>query len=44
MDVTKIQRKADHADSSVQHNRAYIPGGGKEGYYTTWNTKSDQSW
>lgn len=30
--------------SNERHHWAYLPGQGKEGYYTTWGTKSNQSW
>lgn len=30
--------------SNERHHWAYIPGGGVEGQYTTWGTKSNQSW
>lgn len=30
--------------NNEKHHWAYIPGQGKEGYYTTWGTKSNQSW
>jgi hypothetical protein len=30
--------------SNERHHWAYLPGQGKEGYYTTWGTKSTESW
>ena len=30
--------------SNEKHHWAYLPGQGREGYYTTWGTKSNESW
>lgn len=30
--------------SNERHHWAYVPGKGKEGYYTTWDTPSNKSW